>query len=168
MGERRTCSRCELTKSLIDFAKDSATPSGYSRWCRTCAREYQRQWRKNNPERCRAFILKHIAKNPADWVARARAWNVAHPERVRENNRVCRSKRRARKRLAGAMTLTAPQWREIKRRHRGRCYWCRQRRELTIDHVIPLSRGGQHVAENIVASCLPCNLHKHAKVITLF
>jgi 5-methylcytosine-specific restriction endonuclease McrA len=31
---------------------------------------------------------------------------------------------------------------------------------LTVDHVIPRSRGGQSVWENIVASCAPCNRKK--------
>jgi 5-methylcytosine-specific restriction endonuclease McrA len=31
---------------------------------------------------------------------------------------------------------------------------------LTVDHVVPRSRGGESVWENIVASCAPCNLKK--------
>lgn len=30
----------------------------------------------------------------------------------------------------------------------------------SIDHVLPRSRGGQHVWENLVAACRPCNLTK--------
>jgi 5-methylcytosine-specific restriction endonuclease McrA len=31
---------------------------------------------------------------------------------------------------------------------------------LTVDHVIPRSRGGESIWENIVASCAPCNRRK--------
>jgi len=31
---------------------------------------------------------------------------------------------------------------------------------LTLDHVIPRSRGGGSVWENVVTSCAPCNLRK--------
>ena len=31
---------------------------------------------------------------------------------------------------------------------------------LTLDHVIPRSRGGESVWENVVTSCAPCNLRK--------
>src|SRR5213076_3071747 len=31
---------------------------------------------------------------------------------------------------------------------------------LTLDHVIPRSRGGDSVWENVVTSCAPCNLRK--------
>src|SRR5215218_5892813 len=41
------------------------------------------------------------------------------------------------------------------------CQYCgRQANGLTVDHVIPRSRGGESVWENIVASCAPCNRKK--------
>ena len=41
------------------------------------------------------------------------------------------------------------------------CQYCgRQAAGLTVDHVIPRSRGGESVWENIVASCGPCNRKK--------
>ena len=41
------------------------------------------------------------------------------------------------------------------------CQYCGSDRPgLTVDHVIPRSRGGESVWENIVASCAPCNRRK--------
>ncbi len=41
------------------------------------------------------------------------------------------------------------------------CQYCgRETHGLTVDHVIPRSRGGESVWENIVASCAPCNRKK--------
>ena len=41
------------------------------------------------------------------------------------------------------------------------CQYCGSERPgLTVDHVIPRSRGGESVWENIVASCAPCNRKK--------
>src|ERR1700716_3385343 len=40
------------------------------------------------------------------------------------------------------------------------CQYCGRRgHDLTLDHVIPRHRGGQHVWENVVAACKGCN-HK--------
>jgi 5-methylcytosine-specific restriction endonuclease McrA len=43
------------------------------------------------------------------------------------------------------------------------CQYCGRKfesRELTLDHVIPRSRGGQSTWENLVASCVRCNNRK--------
>lgn len=48
-------------------------------------------------------------------------------------------------------------------RDRNTCQYCGRtlpRRELNIDHVIPRSRGGTSVWENVVCSCLECNRRK--------
>src|SRR6266480_4464251 len=40
------------------------------------------------------------------------------------------------------------------------CQYCGSRSNLTVDHVIPRSKGGESSWENIVASCAPCNRRK--------
>jgi 5-methylcytosine-specific restriction endonuclease McrA len=42
-----------------------------------------------------------------------------------------------------------------------RCVYCGTTNgRLTLDHVVPRSRGGDSVWENVVTSCAPCNLRK--------
>ena len=46
-------------------------------------------------------------------------------------------------------------------RDRFQCAYCGTRKEkLSIDHIIPKSRGGQTTFENCVAACKACNLRK--------
>lgn len=40
------------------------------------------------------------------------------------------------------------------------CQYCGSRTNLTVDHVVPRSKGGPSTWENIVASCAPCNRRK--------
>jgi 5-methylcytosine-specific restriction endonuclease McrA len=40
------------------------------------------------------------------------------------------------------------------------CQYCGTRRDLTLDHVMPSSRGGQHVWTNLVTACKRCNARK--------
>ena len=40
------------------------------------------------------------------------------------------------------------------------CQYCGSKGDLTFDHVVPRSRGGQTSWENVVAACSPCNLKK--------
>ncbi len=40
------------------------------------------------------------------------------------------------------------------------CQYCGSKGEMTFDHVLPRSRGGRTVWENVVAACGRCNLRK--------
>ena len=44
------------------------------------------------------------------------------------------------------------------------CQYCGDEKELTFDHLIPRSQGGQTTWENIVTACSPCNLRKGGKM----
>lgn len=50
---------------------------------------------------------------------------------------------------------------EIFNRDRYTCQYCGQKtRQLTLDHIIPRYRGGQHTWENVVSACIACNRRK--------
>ncbi|MFC1957639.1 HNH endonuclease [Chloroflexota bacterium] len=50
---------------------------------------------------------------------------------------------------------------EIFKRDHYVCQYCsRESRQLTLDHVIPRYRDGQHTWENVVSACVPCNRRK--------
>jgi 5-methylcytosine-specific restriction endonuclease McrA len=52
-----------------------------------------------------------------------------------------------------------------------RCVYCGTGLDLadaTLDHVIPLSRGGSHEPGNLVTACQPCNQRKGALLPTEF
>ncbi|MFC1912264.1 HNH endonuclease [Chloroflexota bacterium] len=50
---------------------------------------------------------------------------------------------------------------EIFSRDRYACQYCgKETRQLTLDHVIPRYRGGQHSWENVVSACMMCNRRK--------
>ena len=48
----------------------------------------------------------------------------------------------------------------IFRRDNNECVYCTSKKDLTIDHVIPRSRGGKNTWENLVTCCSKCNLKK--------
>ena len=50
---------------------------------------------------------------------------------------------------------------EIFNRDRYTCQYCgEQSRHLTLDHVVPRYRSGQHTWENVVSACVACNRKK--------
>jgi len=50
--------------------------------------------------------------------------------------------------------------RNIMKRDGNRCQYCGSKSNLTIDHVVPRSRGGGETWENLVTACDSCNLKK--------
>ncbi|MCG9893734.1 MAG: HNH endonuclease [Thermosynechococcaceae cyanobacterium MS004] len=50
--------------------------------------------------------------------------------------------------------------REVLRRDNHACQYCGSSKHLTLDHVIPRSKGGQHTWNNVVAACVRCNARK--------
>jgi len=50
---------------------------------------------------------------------------------------------------------------EVFNRDHYTCQYCgKETRQLTLDHVIPRSRGGEHTWENVVSACAACNRRK--------
>ena len=55
-------------------------------------------------------------------------------------------------------------WQELL--NKGLCYYCDKtcvREELTMDHKVPLARGGSSSRNNIVACCKSCNSQKKSR-----
>jgi 5-methylcytosine-specific restriction endonuclease McrA len=50
--------------------------------------------------------------------------------------------------------------REVLRRDNHICQYCGNTKHLTLDHVIPRSKGGQHTWDNVVTACEKCNSKK--------
>ncbi len=67
-----------------------------------------------------------------------------------------------RRERAKARELRSSQWWKRKRSS-GICYYCERQfppKELTMDHIVPLIRGGKSTKGNIVPSCKECNSKK--------
>lgn len=67
-----------------------------------------------------------------------------------------------RREKAKARELRSSQWWK-NQVGRGICHHCGQRfepRELTMDHLVPIARGGTSRKNNLVPSCKPCNTKK--------
>ena len=57
--------------------------------------------------------------------------------------------------------------RNIFYRDKNRCQYCGRvfaQRELNLDHVVPMSRGGASSWENVVCACIRCNTRKGARL----
>ncbi len=72
------------------------------------------------------------------------------------------ARRRAMKANApGSYTLA--EWIEKCAMFANLCAYCGEAKLLTVDHKVPLSRGGSNDITNIVPACGPCNSRKHTR-----
>jgi len=60
-------------------------------------------------------------------------------------------------------TLTGSEWEECLQYFNNRCAYCGEDTKLAREHVIPISKNGGTIKNNIVCSCIRCNSKKHNK-----
>ena len=90
-----------------------------------------------------------------DWVVRSSSWETKVPAVIMIKEYV---RNRGNPRLSKS---------NITLRDRYQCQYCLERvnmKTVTMDHVVPQSRGGKTTWDNIVASCAPCNSRKGSKL----
>lgn len=120
-----------------------------------------RRWRLRHPEKHR-FWGSTWAKNNRDKKrASYNRWRKNHLEQEQVNDCIRKHKRQVLK------TQSSADWVPILWKH-SKCYWCKRlfcktvRR--TLDHIIPISKGGLGTQENLVIACSSCNSSKGAKL----
>jgi 5-methylcytosine-specific restriction endonuclease McrA len=76
------------------------------------------------------------------------------------------AKRRSKVRQCGS--FSQKEWDALKSEYEYTCLCCLKREpkiKFTVDHVVPIARGGSNTIENIQPLCMPCNAKKHDKII---
>lgn len=118
------------------------------------------EWRSANPDRLKAIWDRTYAKNQQKHSARTASWARANPEA----RAAIRDRRRARE--AGADgDYTRDDVRALLSRQGRVCFYCGcALTKFSVDHFIPLSRGGSNGPSNLVLSCHSCNCRKAAKM----
>ncbi len=119
-----------------------------------------KQWRLENLDRVRAHdrARSKLGYVSGEKLIRMKEWRRRNPDKSRAFLRASFHKRRMQ---VGDDSFTAAEWIALKMRHGGRCAYCGRDANLTVDHRIPLSRGGRNVIANIVPACKSCNSRKH-------
>lgn len=61
--------------------------------------------------------------------------------------------------------FTLAEWENLLAQYNWTCPCCGKEEDLTVDHIIPISKGGSNNIENIQPLCGRCNRVKHTKII---
>jgi 5-methylcytosine-specific restriction endonuclease McrA len=92
-------------------------------------------------------------------LASQRKWNADNAHHRRAHNANLRASKWG---VVG--TLTEADVKNAFEQAGGKCAYCTQSAD-TIDHIVPMSRGGANVPANIVACCLSCNSKKYNRTV---
>jgi 5-methylcytosine-specific restriction endonuclease McrA len=114
-------------------------------------RVYRRNYKRTN-ERYRKYAAEY----------NRRYWQL-HPEKLVPYWSNCRSRK-----LRAEGVFTASEWKNLCTYYEYTCLCCRRCEpeiKLTVDHVVPLSKGGTNFIGNIQPLCQSCNSSKRAKII---
>lgn len=168
-GRLTTAQRQKEKKRLAAYYRKNR------RHCQRLAREYiehnrervaevKRLWQVNNKEK---YFLDQLR-----WRKRNKKWMLAYRAKWRKENVELRTanenRRRAIKKAAGGRGITAQDIKNMIANQNRKCAYCKKRRKLTLDHVIPLSKGGIHDVKNAAMACRPCNSGKHDMPVKRF
>lgn len=165
----RICPQCGVDKRLSEYSSERES------WCRPCAAAATRRFRERNPYRP---IVTHIATcEYCGLKFGANAKQTLHCSRnCAESNKWRRRKSASEKRRAALRGVDAEDFdrSEIFARDDWMCQLCFEPVDpslrypdpmsVSLDHVIPVSRGGSHSRANTQCAHLACNMRKHAKI----
>ena len=167
----KKCRKCGKEKPLDEFHRRKTSKDGRAYECKSCmavrrrrhyhvnetvetrklCRErnkekrnaYDRRWRAENKDKVLAYRKTEVYK-----AARVR---VSHSRRSRVSERIDRAS-----------------WENRLDYYGGKCVYCNTENDITIEHRIPISRGGTNLPANLVPACKSCNCKKGTKTETEF
>jgi len=124
-------------------------------------RIHNRIYYAENRKRLRAYSRQYYIENRDKVKAYQRKYNAKHPDKIKVRETI----RRTRKTQAGG-SFTAQEWKDLCEKYGNKCLCCDATdKPLTVDHIVPVSKGGSSNIENLQPLCKPCNCSKHDKII---
>jgi hypothetical protein len=180
----KTCTHCHIEKDISEFFRSKRTRDGYDDNCKKCNLSNNKRWRENNIEYTKKYG-KIWRENNQDIVKRNHDnWYQNNKEHIKEQTKIwCNSHKKERRLICinywhkrrshidntnEKQKITMPEWKHILDLQNNTCATCGRKftRKLkpTMDHIVPLSKGGEHTSANIQALCQSCNSSKNARI----
>lgn len=129
---------------------------GHGGHCKICVSENTKTWREANWARYRETSQARYARDRDKVLAKVQEWQRANPEKRREARR---------RRRYGAGDPETIAYVEVLRS--DPCVYCGGAAG-TLEHIVPVSTGGDNHWTNYASACLGCNISKNATPLLIF
>ena len=167
----KSCKRCGQSKPITEFNKNSQNRDKLNTCCKECKRSEHRERYAKNPERYKGYQKKYyrnnsdrVAERHLEWVNKNRNYLAEYKKQLKAKNRSryteYENARRSRIAKSGNYQITD---KELKKLYASPCVICGIKQSITLDHIIPISRGGRHSIGNVQPLCKSCNSRKSTK-----
>ena len=169
----KVCTKCGkiLVANEINFNKNKNGKWGLDSKCNECRKkyrdvhkeyhnEYNKQWYQSHKEDVLEKNKQYREENKEKESERHKKWHKNNPEKVFN-----RDARRRLKEESQGRGITKEQWLEMMKFFDWRCAYSGEilSNNRTIDHIIPLSKGGEHEIWNCVPMIRKYNSSKHTR-----
>ena len=177
-GLSSNCKDCDRAKEKIWRENNKEIKAAYDRAYRLAnpesVRARQKRWELKNTEkekdRKHAFYLENkelfrergkiwAKNNPEKENQKKRNWRANNPEKALQE----RHKYRKKLKQNGIYEISEKDLKKLV--SADVCYYCQKKDKLTLEHIIPVSRGGRHSIGNLVMVCKHCNFSKQARLL---
>lgn len=180
-GRRSDCKTCNSAKRRknkeANIERERAVQAAYYQKNSESIKSYVNQWRKENPDKCKQYRKdyrdrnveaereRHRLKARRQPRERKRQTESRYLKKYPERNRAKSHRRRSRVRGNGEWLVLEKEYRRL---YASDCVVCGSVEKITVDHVIPIARGGRHSIGNLQPLCLRCNTSKGARLMIEF
>lgn len=172
----RICKVCEEPKPESEYHKDKGGSNGLRAQCKDCRCKYMQGYYEGNSDTRREYIRSRLRNNKEH----VRALDKERYVRDRDK-RIELATRHAhlrRARLRSTVSDSGISVLALRRRFGDNCQYCTipldfkaAKRGMiaparaSIEHVLPLSKGGTHTWDNVTLICHRCNTSKNCKTL---
>jgi 5-methylcytosine-specific restriction endonuclease McrA len=172
----RACTTCGEIKKDFEFYTST---NAIRRTCKKCSdAKWNKDYSLKQPQMklfslmefvgmtVKAIKLKRVRQREAykiNGVEKQRKFRENRPE----YNRVYMNKRRTLLNNNGEY-YSELEWERTKNAFGNQCAYCGGKERITLDHFVPVTKGGATVISNVVPACKSCNSKKHNTMPNIF
>ncbi len=118
----------------------------------------QARWASKNKEAIAARMAEY--RQRPEVLERKKAW------RQSPRGKIARARLEHNRRAGTRGTWSLDDWDALVAKFEGLCAYCMGSDQITVDHVVPVSKNGPNTIDNLLPACGPCNSSKGNKPLT--